>query len=61
MERVRDRPGVDREALAAAYRVDQRRKQIALEQRRAARQANESYDTDTTMTKEEIMRELRGY
>lgn len=61
IERVRDRPGVDKEALAAAYRVDQRRKRIAMEQRRKAREESYDYDEEPPMTREEVLRELRGY
>lgn len=61
IERVRDRPGVDKEALAAAYRVDQRRAQIAREQKRKAREESYDYDEDAPLTRDEIMRELRGY
>lgn len=61
IQRVRDRPGVDKEALAAAYRVDQRRAQIAREQRRKAREEYCDYDEDAPLSREELLRELRGY
>lgn len=61
LSRVRDRPGVDKEALTAAYRVDQRRKQIALEQRRRARAEACDYDEDTSLSRDELMYELKGY
>lgn len=61
LERVRDRPGVDKEALIAAYNVDQRRAQIAREQRRKAREEYYDYDEDAPLSREEILRELRGY
>lgn len=61
IERVRDRPGVDKEALAAAYRVDQRRKQIAQEQKRRARDESYDYDEEPPLTREELLREIRGY
>lgn len=60
--RIRDRPGVDREAIAAAYRVDRRRAQIAIEQRRKAREERETeWDEEPPLTQEELMKELRGY
>jgi hypothetical protein len=60
LENVKNRPGVDKEALVAAYNVDRRRKEIMLEQRRRARMERE-FEDDPPMTKEELMRELRGY
>jgi transcriptional regulator NrdR family protein len=62
LERVRSRPGVDKEALIAAYSVDRRRKEIEREQRRRARAERETdYDEEPPLTKEELMREIRGY
>lgn len=61
LERVRDRPGVDKEALIAAYNVDRRRKEIEREQReRAKRERDTDYD-DAPMSREDLMREIRGY
>jgi len=60
LENVRSRPGVDKEALVAAYNVDRRRKEIAQEQRRRARLERE-FEDDPPMTKDEIMFEIRGY
>lgn len=62
IERVRNRPGVDKEAIACAYRVDQRRKQIEREAKARARAEREfEYDEEPQMSREELMRELRGY
>jgi hypothetical protein len=61
LERVRNRPGVDKEALIAAYNVDRRRKEIAAEQRRRHRQEAGDYDEDPPLTRDELMREIRGY
>jgi transcriptional regulator NrdR family protein len=62
LENIRDRPGVDKEAIAAAYRVDVRRAQIAQDQKRRAREERDTeYEEDPPLTKEQLMRELRGY
>lgn len=62
IDKIRDRPGVDREAIAAAYRVDRRRAQIAREQRERAREERGAeWDEDPPLTREELMKEIRGY
>ena len=61
IDKIRSRPGVDKEAIAAAYRVDQRRKEIEREQKARARQeAGWDYDEEV-LTPDDIRRELRGY
>jgi transcriptional regulator NrdR family protein len=62
IERVRNRPGVDKEAIACAYRVDQRRRQIEREAKARARAEREfDYDEEAPLSREELMREIRGY
>lgn len=62
IENIRPGGKVDKEAVMAAYRVDQRRKEIDREQRRRARLERElEYDEESTLSNEELMRELRGY
>lgn len=62
IENIRPGGRVDKEAITAAYRVDQRRKEIDREQRRKARLEREfGYDDDPPLSKEDLMLELRGY